>query len=150
MILCVQRYPLIATLIGLSTTPLALIVLMATAPPAPGAILFAVLLGFGSGLKSIVQGTLPLALFGGASYGARLGVMAAARQVFSAVAPFAFAALIAVTGPNGALAVFAGAGILKLALLIEVLRLYRPGPRGGLAGEPVLPIVPEAGGGAEI
>ena len=59
---------------------------MATAPPAPGAILFAVLLGFGSGLKSIVQGTLPLALFGGASYGARLGVMAAARKVFSAVA----------------------------------------------------------------
>lgn len=127
MILGVQRYPLIATLIGLSMTPLTLIVLMATAPPAPGAIL-AVLLGFGSGLKSIVQGTLPLALFGGASYGARLGVMAAARQVFSAVAPFAFAALIAVTGPNGALAVFAGAGILKLALLIEVFRLYRPGP----------------------
>jgi hypothetical protein len=114
MILGVQRHPLIATLIGPSMTPLTLIVLMATAPPAPGAIL-AVLLGFGSGLKSIVQGTLPLALFGGASYGARLGVMAAARQVFSAVEPFAFAALMAVTGPNGALAVFAGAGILGLA-----------------------------------
>ena len=66
--------------------------------------MFAVLLGFGSGLKSIVQGTLPLALFGSGAYGARLGVMALARQVFSAVAPFVLAALIGSVGPAYALA----------------------------------------------
>jgi hypothetical protein len=96
---------------------------MLTAPAAAGAVVFAVLLGFGSGLKSIVLGTLPLALFGRASYGTRLGIMAAARQVFSAIAPFAFAMLSAWGGPKLALGAVALAGSLGLVALIEVGRL---------------------------
>ena len=43
---------------------LGLAVLLLTAPSIPGAIVFAVLFGLGSGLMSIVGGTLPLELFG--------------------------------------------------------------------------------------
>ena len=132
MLLGERRHPLSAALVGLSMTPLALIVLMLSAPSTAGAVAFAVLLGFGSGLKSIVQGTLPLALFGRASYGARLGIMAAARQVFSAVAPFAFAGLMAAFGPKYALATLAVAGALGLAALVEVARISRSPTQPGL------------------
>ena len=122
MLLGVERHPMAATLVGLAMTPLALLLLMATAPVTAGAIAFAVLLGFGSGLKSIVQGTLPLALFGSAAYGARLGILASARQVLSAIAPFAFAALIGGVGGRGALGVLAAVGGLGFAALVIVAR----------------------------
>src|SRR5690606_25726477 len=44
--------------------PVALAVLALTAPAIAGAVAFAVIFGLGSGLFSIVSGTLPLALFG--------------------------------------------------------------------------------------
>jgi len=44
--------------------PAALMVLVLTAPAIAGAIAFAIIFGLGSGLFSIVSGTLPLALFG--------------------------------------------------------------------------------------
>jgi len=124
MLLGERRHPLAAALVGLSMTPLALLVLMLTAPAGAGAVGFAILLGFGSGLKSIVQGTLPLALFGRAAYGSRLGVMAAARQILSAVAPFAFAALTGAFGTTTALGVLVIAGALGLGALLEVARVH--------------------------
>ena len=127
MLLGVERHPMAATLVALAMTPLALLLLMATAPVTAGAIAFAVLLGFGSGLKSIVQGTLPLALFGSAAYGARLGIMASARQVLSAIAPFAFAALIGGVGGRGALGVLAAIGGLGFAALVIVARATSAG-----------------------
>ena len=57
----------------------------------PGAVAFAILFGLGSGLTSIVGGTLPLELFGRDGYGARVGWITAARQFSSAFAPFGFA-----------------------------------------------------------
>ena len=125
MLLGVRRHPLPATLIGLAMLPLAVLILMATAPLAAGAVVFAVLLGFGSGLKSIVQGTLPLALFGSGSYGARLSVMASARLVLGAIAPFALASLTSAVGPTYALAALAGVAGLGFAALLEVARLRR-------------------------
>ena len=50
--------------------PVGLAVLLLTAPWRPGAALFAVLFGLGSGLTSIVGGTLPLELFGRPATGA--------------------------------------------------------------------------------
>jgi MFS family permease len=73
--------------------PLALIVLVTTAPWAPGGAVFAILFGLGSGLSSIVSGTLPLVLFGATGYGRRLGWISSARLVVSAFAPFIFAVL---------------------------------------------------------
>lgn len=76
-----------------SLMPLALIVLVATAPWGPGGAVFAILFGLGSGLSSIVSGTLPLVLFGTTGYGRRLGWISSARLVVSAFAPFIFAVL---------------------------------------------------------
>jgi MFS family permease len=72
-----------------------LLILVLTSPSVPGIALFAILFGLGSGLTSIVGGTLPLELFGRAGYGARLGWVSAARQFSSSFAPFIFALMMA-------------------------------------------------------
>lgn len=123
MLLGPRRHPLTVALIALSILPVALVVLMATAPNIAGAVLFAALLGCSSGLKSIVQGTVPLALFGSASYGARLGVMALARQVLAAAAPVALSLLAGPAGPTYALAALAVVACLAVAALTSVWRI---------------------------
>ena len=65
--------------------------LLLTTPWVTGAFLFVILFGLGSGLTSIVGGTLPLELFGRYGYATRLGWVSAARQITSAFAPLAFA-----------------------------------------------------------
>ncbi|MGE0231755.1 MAG: arsenite efflux MFS transporter ArsK [Flavobacteriaceae bacterium] len=64
---------------------------------------FVFLFGLGSGLTSIVGGTLPLELFGRIGYGARVGWVAGARQFSSALAPFVFSVLMGATSPEFAL-----------------------------------------------
>lgn len=125
MLIGLKRHPMMAALLAASLLPIAIIVLMVSAPLAIGAVAFAVLLGFGSGLKSIVQGTLPLALFGRASYGARLGWMALARQVLAAAAPFVLAWMIENTGATYALAMLVAVAAIGLLALFEVARLQR-------------------------
>jgi MFS family permease len=126
MLIGARRHPMAAALIALAMIPAAIAILTLSAPWAAGAVLFAILLGFGSGLKSIVQGTLPLALFGSASYGTRLGYMAAVRQGLAALAPFTLAFLIEAIGAAGALWVIAAVGLFGLACLTAVARLARP------------------------
>lgn len=58
------------------TMPLALVTLAITAAATVGAIAFAIVFGLGSGLFSIVSGTLPLAIFGRAGFGKRLAGLA--------------------------------------------------------------------------
>lgn len=122
MLIGARRHPMAATLIALVMTPAAIAILTISAPWAAGAVVFAVFLGFGSGLKSIVQGTLPLALFGSASYGTRLGYMAAVRQGLAALAPFALAFLIEAIGAGAALWVMAAVGLAGLACMVIVAR----------------------------
>lgn len=86
-------------------------VLLATAPWISGGIAFAVLFGLGSGLTSIVQGSLPLALFGSDGYGALLGRVSAIRLIVSALAPFLFSFLMANVGMSSALCVAIVLGI---------------------------------------
>ena len=91
-----------------------LAVLLATAPSLPGIAAFVVLFGLGSGLVSIVGGTLPLEMFGRQGYGSRVGWMSAARQFSSSFAPFLFALMMARTSVPvsiGALWVFAVLGV---------------------------------------
>lgn len=125
MLIGARRHPMAATLIALGMIPAAIAILTFSAPWAAGALVFAAFLGFGSGLKSIVQGTLPLALFGSAAYGARLGNMAAVRQSLAALAPFALASLIETIGAAAALGVMALAGVLGLGCMIAVAALTR-------------------------
>lgn len=117
------RHPLSITLIASGLLPVAVLTLILTTPSVIGAGVFAVLLGFGSGLLSIVRGTLPLALFGSASYGTRLGRIASARMVLAALAPFALAFMIDTTGPVTALAAQIGFGIVALLAFLAVQRL---------------------------
>jgi MFS family permease len=133
MLVGARRHPIVATLIAVGILPVAIGVLTLGAPWAAAAALFAILLGFGSGLKSIVQGTLPLALFGSASYGARLGHMAAFRQGLAALAPFVLALLIDWIGATQALWIIAAVGVLGLACMVEVARLSRRYAQPGVA-----------------
>jgi len=104
---------------------LGLAVLVATTPWLPGGMLFVVLFGLGSGLTSIVSGTLPLELFGREGYGARLGWVSAARQFTSAFAPFALAFMMARLPVADALwvaAAIAGSGVLAFVAIAAIRR----------------------------
>jgi hypothetical protein len=120
-----ERHPLIATLFSMAMTPLSLLVLLLTAPAIAGAVAFAVLFGFNSGLKSIVQGTLPLALFGTSSYATRLGIMASVRQILAAVAPFALAWATAQLGAAYALSALTAIAFGALIIFAAIARLCK-------------------------
>ena len=97
-----------------------LAVLLLTAPSLSGIAAFVVLFGLGSGLISIVGGTLPLEMFGRQGYGSRVGWMSAARQFSSSFAPFVFAVMMArasVPLSIGALWVVALCGVAVFAMI---------------------------------
>lgn len=103
----------------------ALCVLVATTPWLPGLIVFAILFGLGSGLASIVGGTLPLELFGKRGYGARLGWVTAARQFSSALAPFAFAVMLKNWGASLAVTVSIAGGLVAVVLFGAIVAARR-------------------------
>jgi hypothetical protein len=92
---------------------------------APAAIPFVLLHGGGNGLLTIARGTLPLALFGEASYGLRTGLLAAPARILQGAAPLLFGLVLDRGGPRAAL-LFSGSlmGLSLLALLL--LRSSRP------------------------
>ena len=102
-----------------------LAVLLLTAPSLPGAIVFAVLFGLGSGLMSIVGGTLPLELFGRAGYGAHVGWITAARQFSSAFAPFGLTFMMAAAGVFPALWINVLIGLLGIAAFAAIALTQR-------------------------
>jgi hypothetical protein len=86
----------------------------------PGAIAFALLLGLGSGINSIAQGSLPLWLFGSEGYGSLTGRMAGVRILTSATAPFIFAALMARASPAVALGTAATLGVAAMLCFMAI------------------------------
>ncbi|AJC79827.1 major facilitator superfamily protein [Rhizobium etli bv. phaseoli str. IE4803] len=105
--------------------PAALVILLLTAPSVPGAVAFAVVFGLGSGLSSIVQGTLPLALFGSEGYGQRQGKVMSARLAVSSTAPFALAFLMGNIGVSWSLSITAALGAAAVAALLAIRPLMR-------------------------
>lgn len=99
-----------------------IVVLLMSGDWLPGAMLFAVLLGLGSGINSIVQGSLPLWLFGSEGYGTVTGQMAALRLVLSATAPFIFAVMTEQAGIPMALAITALVGAIGMAGFLVIWR----------------------------
>lgn len=91
--------------------PAGLAIALAGAPGVGAVALFVVFYGMGSGLISIISGTLPLEVFGREGYGTSVGWMSAARQFFSSFAPFVLAAAMAATSVRISLA-----GLLMVAL----------------------------------
>ena len=74
-----RLHPLLSARLAALAHPVgALALLLAGAPLAP---LFAVLHGAGNGILTIAKGTLPLALFGPAGYGARQGLLMVPSRV---------------------------------------------------------------------
>ncbi|SMH40418.1 arsenite efflux MFS transporter ArsK [Mesorhizobium australicum] len=108
--------------------PAGLLVLVATTPWLPGALVFVVMFGMGSGLNSIVGGTLPLELFGRPGYGAMVGWATSAKQFSSAFAPFAFSAMLAGLGvvPSLLVLVVLSAAAVGCFSAIAVLRGATP------------------------
>lgn len=106
--------------IAAALLPAGLAVMALTAPSLPGAVVFAILFGLGSGLTSIVSGALPLYLLGRDRYGARLGWLSSARQVASAIAPFLLAVAMGSFGIGGALWVSIGLGLVAVGVFVAV------------------------------
>jgi len=111
-----------------------LAVLLMVAPSVPGAMLFAVLFGFGSGLMSIVGGTLPLELFGQERYGSYVGWITAARQFSSAFAPFGLTLMISSLGVFPALWLNVVVGLFGIAAFAAVALISRQSRRGEKRG----------------
>lgn len=112
----------VLAVISAITMPLALGTLAMSAPSTAGAIAFAVIFGLGSGLFSIVSGTLPLAIFGKAGFGKRLGWIGLGRLGLSALAPFALSLALGAIGPKPSLWILAAAGVTCVAVFGEVWR----------------------------
>jgi predicted MFS family arabinose efflux permease len=85
----------------------------------PSAVVFAMMYGGGNGLHTIAKGTLPLAVFGPAGYGARQGILSAPARLLQAGAPLAFGLLLESQGA-GAMWVILG---LCLAALVALYGL---------------------------
>jgi MFS family permease len=103
-----------------------LAILLLTAPSTWGAIAFAVSFGLGSGLMSIVGGTLPLELFGRSAYGAHVGWITAARQFTTAFAPFGLTLMTARLGTLTALWVNVAIGAAGIAAFGAIAVGTRP------------------------
>lgn len=104
----------------------ALATLLVSSPAVVGIAAFVVLFGLGSGLTSIVGGTLPLEVFGRKGYGHHVGWMSAARQFTSAFAPFAFAMMMSGLTIPGALLVLACLAIMGIVVFAALSVLARP------------------------
>jgi MFS family permease len=112
-------HPLASARLAASAHPLAALCLLVFGGPA--AYGFAILHGAGNGILTIAKGTLPLALFGAAGYGARLGWLNAPARVLQAAAPLIFGAALAAWGLQ-AIWLTAVVGVMATAALF----LLRP------------------------
>jgi MFS family permease len=95
----------------------------------PGAVVFALCLGLGSGISSIAQGALPLWLFGSKGYGEISGRISAARLVAASTAPFIFSLMMEKLGTSLALALNSLLGFGGIVAFIIVARLAKNEPR---------------------
>ncbi|MFV0279980.1 MAG: MFS transporter [Rhodoblastus sp.] len=85
----------------------------------PFAVPFTMLYGLGNGILTIARGALPLAIFGPAGYGRRIGVLAAPSRIAAALAPVAVGMLFAASAHTG-LAVMAACNLIGFAALFII------------------------------
>ena len=114
-----RLHPLASARLAASAHPLAALCLVVFGGPA--AYGFAILHGAGNGILTIAKGTLPLALFGAAGYGARIGWLNAPARVLQAAAPLIFGAALARWGVS-AVWLTAGMGLAAAGALFVLRR----------------------------
>lgn len=112
-------HPLVSTRLAAAAHPVAAVALVTFGGPA--AYVFAILHGAGNGILTIAKGTLPLALFGAAGYGRRLGWLNAPARIMQAAAPLIFGAALTTWGLS---AIWLTAAI-GLAAMVALLVLSR-------------------------
>ena len=115
--------PLLSAKVASALHPIASIVV--TLAGAPAASLFAVIHGAGNGMLTIVRGTLPLAIFGPAGYGARIGQLSAPARIGQALAPFAIG--LAIDGIGGATLIISSGLSVAAFCSLFLLSLPRAG-----------------------
>ncbi|MNW01214.1 hypothetical protein D3C71_1968190 [compost metagenome] len=91
--------------------------------------MFAICFGLGSGLTSIVGGTLPLELFGPKGYGSRLGWATSAKQMMSAIAPLAMSMSMAGIGVVPSIWMTVAIGIAGVVAFLAIVAVVQ-GPAG--------------------
>jgi MFS family permease len=114
-----KLHPLTSTRLAAAAHPVAAVALVAFGGPA--AYVFAILHGAGNGILTIAKGTFPLALFGAAGYGKRLGWLNAPARILQAAAPLIFGAALTTWGLS-AIWLTAGVGLAALAALLLLRR----------------------------
>lgn len=112
-------HPLASARLAAAAHPVAAVLLLLVGGPAAYA--FAILHGAGNGILTIAKGTLPLALYGPAGYGRRLGWLSAPARVTQAAAPLVFGAALSAWG-LGAIWLTAGVGMAALVALLLIRR----------------------------
>lgn len=109
-------HPLTSARVAAAAHPVAAMALLGLGGPA--AYVFALLHGAGNGILTIAKGTLPLALFGAAGYGRRIGWLGAPARILQAAAPLIFGAALTAWGVS---AIWLTAAIGMAALLALLL-----------------------------
>ncbi|WP_046113933.1 MFS transporter [Aquincola tertiaricarbonis] len=122
-----RAHPLWVARLATALHPLGAALLLLAGPAwAP---VFGLMHGAGNGLLTITKGTLPLALFGSAGYGARQGWLMAPARVSQALAPVAFG-LVLDRLQGHALWVTAGLGFSAVAALMLLPTQAQPAAAG--------------------
>lgn len=114
-----RLHPLFSARMAAAAHPVAAVALVGFGGPA--AYVFALLHGAGNGILTIAKGTLPLALFGAAGYGRRIGWLNAPARILQAAAPLIFGAALTAWGLS-AIWLTAGIGLAALAALLALRR----------------------------
>ena len=91
MLINQNMHPLKTYLLALSLQFGGLVLLLSFGFSTLGILIAAAIYGMGDGIKTIVRGTLPLALFGHKGFGTRLGWIGSISMAVNATAPFVFA-----------------------------------------------------------
>ena len=116
-----HRYPAVLTArVAAAGHPVGALLLLLAGPPL--ALAFVLVHGVGNGIITIVRGTLPLAVFGAAGFGARQGWLNLPSRVVGALSPWFFGLLLQHHGA-AALWATAAAGVISLLLLQLLPRL---------------------------
>lgn len=110
-------HPLLTARVATALHPLGGVLLWFTGGIPVGVSGFALLHGAGNGMITIAKGTLPLAVFGEAGYGQRVGVLNVLARAMQAAAPFLFGLVLERAGVHAALALSVGTSLAALVAL---------------------------------
>ena len=127
MLISKNLYPLVTYYLSVGLMVAGLAVLLTLGFTVWGLLLAAALYGMGDGIKTIANGTLPLALFGGEGYGKLLGWVNLVTSIFNASSPFVFAWITETYGGWWSFAV-----MCAFMLMAGAFALLIPNPRNGL------------------